>query len=93
MVEGQAGNYFGVVSTCLHLNPARAKVIRVGRERLPRYRWSSYPLKRFVGPLFANGLLNLRLSNLKCSQFLLKIRNLLFDLTQLRLGLGARQTA
>ena len=27
----------------VHLNPARAGLIRVGEERLGRYRWSSYP--------------------------------------------------
>ena len=43
VVDGQAGNYFGVVSTYIHLNPARAKLIAVGPERLSRYRWSSYP--------------------------------------------------
>ncbi len=31
------------ISTYIHLNPARAKLIRVGQERLKRYRWSSYP--------------------------------------------------
>ena len=43
VVDGQEGNYFGVVSTYIHLNPARAKLISVGQERLSRYRWSSYP--------------------------------------------------
>jgi hypothetical protein len=33
----------GVVSTYIHLNRARAKLIRVGKERLSRYGWSSYP--------------------------------------------------
>ena len=42
VVEGQA-DYFQVVSTYIHLNPARAGLIKVGRERLKRYRWSSYP--------------------------------------------------
>ena len=37
------GTYFGVVSTYIHLNPARAGLIRVGEQRLKRYRWSSYP--------------------------------------------------
>src|ERR1035437_1327530 len=41
--------------------------------------------------LFYRGLLNLSLSSLKCRQCLLKLRHLLVDLTQLRLGLGARQ--
>ena len=43
VVDGEAGEYFGVVSTYIHLNPARAKLIRIGEERLARYRWSSYP--------------------------------------------------
>jgi len=42
IVDGQAGDYFGRVSTYIHLNPARAKLIRMGSERLSRYRWSSY---------------------------------------------------
>jgi hypothetical protein len=36
MVEPEAGNYFTVVSTYVHLNPARAGLIRVGEERLGR---------------------------------------------------------
>ena len=43
LVEPEGGNYFAVVSTYIHLNPARARLIRVGKERLGRYRWSSYP--------------------------------------------------
>src|SRR5258708_5725004 len=44
IVDGrQEENYFQVVSTYIHLNPARAKLIRIGQERLKRYRWSSYP--------------------------------------------------
>lgn len=35
--------YFQVVSSYIHLNPARAKLIRVGEEKLWEYRWSSYP--------------------------------------------------
>ena len=35
--------YLQVVSTYIHLNPARAGLIEIGRERLKRYRWSSYP--------------------------------------------------
>ncbi len=42
-VDGQQGSYFQVVSTYIHLNPARAGLIRIGQERLKRYRWSSYP--------------------------------------------------
>jgi putative transposase len=43
VVDGQEGNYLGVVSTYIHLNPARAHLIRMGREPLGQYRWSSYP--------------------------------------------------
>lgn len=43
VVDGQAGNYFGVVSTYIHLNPARAGLVRAGRQALVSYRWSSYP--------------------------------------------------
>lgn len=42
VVDGEAGNYFGVVSTYIHLNPARAGLIRTGDEALAGYRWSSY---------------------------------------------------
>ncbi len=43
-VDGsQEGDYFAVVSTYIHLNPARAGLIRIGEERLKGYRWSSYP--------------------------------------------------
>jgi len=41
-VEAEGSSYFEVVSTYIHLNPARGGLIRVGRERLKRYRWSSY---------------------------------------------------
>ncbi len=44
VVDPQAGNSFEVVSTYIHLNPARAKLVRVGKGRLRQYRWSSYPL-------------------------------------------------
>jgi len=43
VVDGEEGNYFGVASTYIHLNPARAKLVRVGVEPLARYAWSSYP--------------------------------------------------
>lgn len=42
-VDGQDGSYLQVVSTYIHLNPARAGFIKIGRQRLKRYRWSSYP--------------------------------------------------
>ena len=43
IVDEVQGDYFGVVSTYIHLNPARAKLIRIGQEPLSRYEWSSYP--------------------------------------------------
>ena len=43
IVDGGEEDYFQVVSTYIHLNPARAGLIRIGAERLKRYRWSSYP--------------------------------------------------
>lgn len=42
-VEAHSSLYFQTVSTYIHLNPARAKQIRIGQEKLWRYRWSSYP--------------------------------------------------
>ena len=44
VVDGTQGNYLAVVSTYIHLNPARAGLIRIGQEPLDSYRWSSYPL-------------------------------------------------
>src|SRR5882672_10347719 len=44
VVDGQEEPYLQVVSTYIHLNPARAKLIRIGKERLKAYLWSSYPL-------------------------------------------------
>jgi putative transposase len=43
VVDDTEQSSFQVVSTYIHLNPARAGLIRVGQERLKRYRWSSYP--------------------------------------------------
>ena len=42
-VEAENAGYLEVVSTYIHLNPARAGLIRIGRDKLKRYRWSSYP--------------------------------------------------
>jgi hypothetical protein len=39
----EASGYFGVVSTYVHLNPARAGLIEIGKVPLKQYRWSSYP--------------------------------------------------
>jgi REP-associated tyrosine transposase len=43
IVDEQDEDYFGTVGTYIHLNPARAKLIRIGEERLKAYGWSSYP--------------------------------------------------
>ena len=43
------------------------------------------------GALFSNDLLKPSLTSLKLCQFLLNLRNLLFNLAQLRLALGAGQ--
>jgi putative transposase len=51
VIDGGAPGYFEVVSAYIHLNPARAGLIRCGREPLRRYRWSSYPeYLRRAGP-------------------------------------------
>ncbi len=43
VVEGQDLNHLQFVSTYIHLNPARAGLVRIGVEKLKGYRWSSYP--------------------------------------------------
>jgi REP element-mobilizing transposase RayT len=52
VIDGSAPGYFEVVGTYIHLNPARAGLIRVGQESLKGYRWSSYPwyLRRSGSP-------------------------------------------
>lgn len=42
-VQTDSPQYFQTVSTYIHLNPARAKLIRIGEEKLWEYPWSSYP--------------------------------------------------
>jgi putative transposase len=42
-VAADDAEYLPVVSTYIHLNPARARLIRVGEQKLWEYRWSSYP--------------------------------------------------
>jgi len=37
------GNYLQFVSTYIQLNPVRSGLIRPGKDKLKRYRWSSYP--------------------------------------------------
>ena len=41
-VEGDNAGYLETVSTYIHLNPARAGLIRIGQDKLKQYRWSSY---------------------------------------------------
>ena len=43
VVVNNQPNYLQFVSTYIHLNPARAGLIRIGQEKLKSYRWSSYP--------------------------------------------------
>jgi putative transposase len=43
VIDGHSPGYYEAVGTYIHLNPARAGLIRVGEEPLRRYRWSSYP--------------------------------------------------
>ena len=43
IVDSQEPMYFQVVSTYIHLNPARAGLVGIGKQALKRYRWSSYP--------------------------------------------------
>src|ERR1043166_3252315 len=43
LVEVEDANYLQFVSTYIHLNPARAGLIRIGQQKLKSYRWSSYP--------------------------------------------------
>jgi len=42
-IETESGNYFETVSTYVHLNPARAGLLRDPKKGLKQYRWSSYP--------------------------------------------------
>lgn len=42
-VESDSGLYLQIVSTYIHLNPARAKLIGIGEQKLWEYPWSSYP--------------------------------------------------
>ena len=36
-------SYLQFVSTYIHLNPVRSRLVRAGREKLQGYQWSSYP--------------------------------------------------
>jgi putative transposase len=44
LVDGREDGYFRTLSDYIHLNPARAKLIRLGEQPLADYPWSSYPL-------------------------------------------------
>lgn len=43
VVDGNDANCFQFVSTYIHLNPARAGLISIGKDKLARYPWSSFP--------------------------------------------------
>lgn len=43
VVDATEPQYFGVVSTYIHLNPVRAGLIQPGEQRLTCYLWSSFP--------------------------------------------------
>ena len=43
VIDGRSADYFEAVGTYIHLNPARAGLVRPGKDSLRRYRWSSYP--------------------------------------------------
>jgi len=48
VIEAESGGYFETVSTYVHLNPARAGLLRDPEKGLEQYQWSSYPW--YVGP-------------------------------------------
>lgn len=43
-VESDSGDYFSVLSSYIHLNPARAKLFDLKNGKLSDFPWSSYPL-------------------------------------------------
>ena len=43
MIQADSGNYFETVSTYVHLNPARARLLEQENPDLATYPWSSYP--------------------------------------------------
>ena len=43
IVDGKDPHYLQFVSTYIHLNPARAGLVRIGQDKLRSYVWSSYP--------------------------------------------------
>ncbi len=42
VIDGRSGDYFETVSTYIHLNPARARLLRDAEKGLRQYEWSSY---------------------------------------------------
>jgi REP element-mobilizing transposase RayT len=54
IVDGTEPQYFGVVSTYIHLNPVRAGLVQLGdgdgQQRLTGYPWSSYPAHVGLAP-------------------------------------------
>jgi len=58
VVDGKDSQYLQVVSTYIHLNPARAGLIGMGEHKLKKYRWSSYPL--YLGRRSPNWLVRSR---------------------------------
>lgn len=48
LIDNESGDYFSVVSTYIHLNPARARLFDLANGSLIDYIWSSYPL--FIRP-------------------------------------------
>ena len=43
-VEADGGDYFSVLASYIHLNPARAKLFDLEKGRLSDFAWSSFPL-------------------------------------------------
>jgi putative transposase len=43
VIQSDSGNYFETVSTYIHLNPARARLVNREKGGLEQYEWSSYP--------------------------------------------------
>lgn len=43
LIDNKSNDYFPVVSTYIHLNPARAKLFDLREGRLSDFMWSSYP--------------------------------------------------
>ncbi len=44
VIDNDSDDYFPIVSTYIHLNPARAKMFDLINAKLSDYHWSSYPL-------------------------------------------------